>query len=93
MKFKTASGSQYEINTKTKHIRRLSGTKDPTTRQGKDGNWRKYDAVFPDPIEVDASVMICWTADTPLLPETIAIYGEGSATPTTTTSAVLSIED
>jgi hypothetical protein len=92
MKFKTASGSQYEINTETKQIRRLSGNADPTGRQGKDGDWRGYASVFPDPIEVGSSVVICWGADTPLLPETIAIYGEGSAIPTTTTSAVVSVE-
>lgn len=38
----TESGSVYEVDHDNKRVRRLSGVKDPTPRQGKDGEWKTY---------------------------------------------------
>lgn len=95
MKFITQSGSVYEVNSDSKKIRRLSGVKDPTPRQGKDGEWRGYLGTFPDPIRVGSQVLIRWGNDTELLPETkeeLAVTG-GFAIPTSITSVVVSIEE
>lgn len=92
MIFQTISGSVYEINETDKQIRRLTGIKDPTPRQGKDGSYRSYSAIFPDPITVGEQVLIVWTKDTPLLPETKLDVGEVGI-PTTTTSPIAKIID
>lgn len=42
MYFLTETGSVYEIDEVGRRIRRLSGVKDPTPRQGKDGEWKSY---------------------------------------------------
>ena len=88
MKFTTETGSIYEVNTDSKQIRRLNGAKDPTPRQGKDGEWRSYLTIFPSPIKVGLGVIIRWGNDTALLPGT----EPGSAVPTTITSTVVSVE-
>jgi hypothetical protein len=87
--------SAYEVDTTNKQIRRLNGKGDPTPRQGKDGEYRKYASLFPDPIEVDQSVVIVWTQETELLPETKAELEQdgGFAIPMTTTSPVFNIVD
>ena len=95
MKFTTASGSVYEVNTDSKQIRRLNGPKDPTPRQGKDGQWRNYSDLAPDPISVGSGVVIFWGHDTALLAETeeqLKSMGGGIAAPTTMTSNVVSVE-
>jgi hypothetical protein len=93
MKFTTKSGSVYEINTDSKKIRRLKGTEDPTPRQGKDGEWRPYADIFPNPIQVGKGVVIAWGSDTPLLDETKAMFGDDAAgMPITTTSKVIMVE-
>lgn len=43
MRFTTQSGSVYEVDVTNKKIRRLSGTTDPTPRQGEDGEWKSYE--------------------------------------------------
>ena len=43
MFFKTISGSVYELDTKEKRVRRLAGVKEPTSRQGHDGDWKVYE--------------------------------------------------
>lgn len=93
MKFQTITGSLYELNKDIKSIRRLNGANDPTPRQGKDGEWRKY--ANTSDIEVGSRVIIVWGNDTELLNETkedLARNG-GFAVPTTITSQVVSIEE
>jgi len=87
MKFKTLTGSTYEIDLTNKKIRRVSGLNDPTQRQGADGDWRNYDEVIPSPIEIDKSVVIYWGKDVPLLSGS-----PSNAIPVTMTSPVVSIE-
>jgi hypothetical protein len=43
--FETKSGSIYEVNEEEKKIRRLSGTNQPTERQGQDGEWKVYESL------------------------------------------------
>jgi hypothetical protein len=93
MKFTTVSGSVYEVNTDSKQIRRLNGSKDPTPRQGPDGQWRSYEDITP--INVGASVAIFWSAETALLAETeeaLKSMPGAIAAPTTMTSMVASVE-
>jgi hypothetical protein len=40
-KFETESGSVYEADISGLRIRRLEGQRDPTPRQGKDGEWKE----------------------------------------------------
>lgn len=95
MKFTTASGSVYEVNTDSKQIRRLNGVKDPTPRQGKDGQWRAYEEIFPDPPRVGASLVIKWDSKTDLTDEGKAFLEAvpaGFVLPLTTTSTIVSID-
>lgn len=84
----------YEVNTDSKQVRRLNGVKDPTPRQGKDGEWRSYSEIMPSPIKVGTAVVILWGSKTELLPETKAeLEGTGGvAIPVTSTSPVVAIE-
>lgn len=61
MKFETISGSLYEVNEEENKVRRLIGVKDPTPRQGKDGEWRVY--VKISSIVPGRPVMITWRID------------------------------
>ena len=94
MRFITASGSVYEVNTDSKKIRRLNGQEDPTPRTGKDGQWRGYKEIIPDPIKIGSGVAILWDADTALLAESQEYLKEkgGFALPTTVTSAVVEVQ-
>jgi hypothetical protein len=56
--FTTHSGSRYELDPATSRIRRLSGSHDPTPRQGPDGAWRTYEALGP--LEVGAQLVVVW---------------------------------
>lgn len=56
--FKTETGSIYKVDTENKKICRMYGVKDPTERQGQDGEWKDYYAISS--IEVGRSVVICW---------------------------------
>ena len=90
----TATGSFYEIDTDSKKIRRLNGKSDPTPRVGKDGEWREYSALYPDPLERGACMVIIWKGDVALQPQTKEKLRAGMfAVPTTRTSPVESIED
>ena len=83
MIFTTFTKSIYEIDRDNKRIRRLTGAKPATERQG-DGEWRPYQLVSL--IEVGSEVFIEWPTPIPLL--------EGSpseAVPMTITSSVISI--
>ena len=93
MKFTTYSGSVYEVNTDSKQIRRLNGVKDPTPRQGPDGQWRTYSDITP--IKVGSSVAIFWAGETALLAKTEELLKAVPgiiAAPTTTTSMVVNVE-
>ena len=59
MKFKTYSGSIYELDQENKRIRRLTGNANPTERQGKDGDWKPYKELLNGP-EKDRSLTIVW---------------------------------
>ena len=95
MKFQTLSGSVYEINTDSKKIRRVSGNKQATNRQGQDGDWREYQSIQPDPIEVGKELLIVWMPDTPLLEETkeaMKAMHKPWVLPCTMTSTVMNVE-
>lgn len=83
----TGTESIYEVDTKNKRVRRMTGARNPTPRQGKDGEWRDYTSISPDPPSVGNRLLIVWDSKTtPLL--------EGSAegdVPTTMTSVVMKI--
>lgn len=58
MIFYTESGSTYELDRSNNQIRRLNGTEDPTPRQGKDGEWKKFSACTE--VQKGYSVIIEW---------------------------------
>lgn len=57
MVVKTLTGSIYEIIENEKRIRRLYGAKDPTSRQGTDGEWKEYYSIMLDPNNI---LVILW---------------------------------
>lgn len=94
MRFITASGSMYEVDTDAKKIRRLIGKDNPTPRMGKDGEWRSYREVHPWPLQKGQSVVIAWGSDVELQEETKAIVEAGGfGLPLTTTSPVVIIDE
>lgn len=58
MKFKTETGSLYEVCLQNKQIRRISGETSPTVRQGQDGDWKIYESISP--IEIGNRCYITW---------------------------------
>ncbi len=82
----TESGSRYEVNTETKQLRRLEGRLGPTTRIGKDGEWRSFKNIVPNPIQVGMNLIIEWGDDVKPMTE------EGGV-PITLTSPVVRIEE
>lgn len=87
MKFNTLSGSIYELDQNQKRIRRLSGNKPATGRQGDD--WRTYSCIFPETVEVGKALMIFWVKE-----ETPVLKGSpADALPATQTNIVVSIEN
>ena len=85
MKFTTISGSTYEVDTISKKIRRLAGTENPTSRQGKDGEWKSYEDIS---LQVGECAMIHWNPKTTPLLEGNVFGGS----PATMTSEVVEIE-
>jgi hypothetical protein len=81
MKLTTQSNSLYEINQKTKQIRRLVGLNNPTPRMGADGNWKDYQSISE--IIIGQSLIIVW--------ETLLEDGR-STYRTTMTSPIKSIQ-
>ena len=73
MRFTTISGSVYEVDTETKKIRRLNGKKDPSPRQGKDGEWQEY--LNELTVEVGEPVWIQWAAPKQLTEEMLDLLG------------------
>lgn len=57
IRFNTENSS-YELNNTTGYIRRLSGIKDPTPRQGPDGEWKKLKEIAN--VEVGKCAIIVW---------------------------------
>lgn len=95
MRFITLTGSVYEVDDKAKKVRRLNGKENPTRRMGKDGDWRPYAKLFPNPIKVGKGVVIIWDSDVPLQEETIDALSEegGFGLPMTTTSMVVELDE
>lgn len=84
MKFKTETGSIYEVDTQNSRARRVSGVT-AATKRFNDG-WRNY--VNVSPIEVGGYVVFIWdTKDTP----PIVDLGGMPSVPITTTSRVTEI--
>lgn len=54
---RTFTGSIYEIDEDAKKIRRLSGVKDSTPRQGADGDWKQYQEIMMTPLK---NMVIIW---------------------------------
>ena len=75
MKFRTESGSTYEVDVENKRVRRLAGTNPATSRQGKDGDWRDFIAATP--ISVGLPVLFIWSGNTPLLEKTMEMLTKG----------------
>lgn len=84
MKFVTATGSIYEVNTDSKKIRRLSGVKDPQPRQGNDGEWKPYLDLM---LNLGSPAYIFWDSKT-----TPLLEGSSFGSPATVTSIVKEIE-
>lgn len=58
IRFETISGSLYEVDNENNQVRRLIGIKDPTPRQGEDGEWRGFKSCTP--IKVGSGVVFVW---------------------------------
>jgi hypothetical protein len=64
MIFRTQSNSVYEVDFDNKKVRRINGVNEPTARQGKDGEWRKYIDIV---LKENTPCYIVWDPkDTPL---------------------------
>jgi len=61
MKFETETGSLYEIDEAANRVRRLIGVKNPTPRQGNDGEWKTYED--HSPIVIGQSVLLWWAVE------------------------------
>jgi len=70
MKFKTVTGSIYEVD--GMRVRRLTGAKDPTPRQGEDGEWK--DCLEMSNISIGQSVIFGWRLEEGLLKSTATSY-------------------
>lgn len=57
-KFLTESGSVYQVDDERNLIRRLSGSNDPTPRQGPDGEWKHFHKLRDD--LVPGAIVIFW---------------------------------
>ena len=82
----TESRSIYQVDTTQKRLRRLQGAINPTPRIGKDGEWKSYSSLYPDPIVIGKSMIIIWGSDVPYLDP------EEPGAKTTQTSFVVKIE-
>lgn len=58
MKFKTRSGSWYELDIESNRVRRLIGVKDPTPRQGSEGEWKQLHQ--PAHVVIGSGAMFVW---------------------------------
>jgi hypothetical protein len=83
---RTESGSVYELDQVNKRVRRLSGVRAATARQGADGAWRQYDQLGPDTPTVGLPLFFKW-AD-----ESVGPAAAPGAYPGTMTSIVIGVE-
>lgn len=58
MKFRTVSGSIYEIEQENNRIRRLFGIREPIKGQGLDGEWKEY-LIISTP-QIGKSLCVTW---------------------------------
>lgn len=58
IRFRTSSGSEYELDTDNDRIRRLSGTAKATARQGPDNVWKDFEAIHGPDLEFPC--LIVW---------------------------------
>ena len=70
MKFKTVSGSFYEVD--GGKVRRLMGSGDPTPGQGLDGDW--MDCLEMSPITIGRPVVFGWRFEEGILKSTMTSY-------------------
>jgi hypothetical protein len=82
---RTVSGSVYELDEAAKRLRRLSGVRAATARQGADGAWRQYDQLGPDTPVVGLPLFVKW-AD-----ESVGPAAVPGAYPGTMTSIVIEV--
>lgn len=61
IRFTTESGSVYELD--DKRVRRLTGTNNPTPRQGPDGEWKPLADVIPPKLVEGTRVYLVWRYD------------------------------
>jgi len=84
----TASNSIYEVDLISKKIRRLSGERNATSRQGSDGEWKIHRSLFPVVPTTGSSLVICWNSDVEL-----PTGSDVNSLPTTITSPIIRIVD
>lgn len=82
MIFKTVTDSLYEVDRENSRIRRVTGNREPTKRQGSDGEWREYENITD--VGVGGPVLIHWKHAQPVV---------AGALPCTLTSPVKEIID
>lgn len=91
MIIRTESGSIYEVDRKNKRVRRMTGEKNPTPKMGKDGEWKVYAELQPNPPEVGVPLLIIWEVPTTSeVKSAIAAMVEVHV-PTTLTSTIVAI--
>jgi hypothetical protein len=61
MIFTTESGSNYELDLERQRIRRLSGSRPSTNRQGSDGEWKEFFSISVPTIGQE--LIIVWSLD------------------------------
>lgn len=86
MRFTTESKSVYEVDLANKRMRRLSGEKDPTPRSGKDGEWKVFEYIFPEKLEIGKNVIFGWDPKT-----TPLLKNSDVGSPVTITSQIISV--
>jgi hypothetical protein len=59
----TVTGSLYELDGENHRIRRVSGERAPTIRQGTDGTWRSYVLIAPEQPTVGSRLVVVWEID------------------------------
>lgn len=86
----TESGSVYQIDYRSKRIRRLKGVQPGTPRQGRDEEWQ----VFDDVVQLeDGTLLIFWEKGSkPTLEETQALGLEHVMRPCTRTTRIVSVQ-
>lgn len=89
MVLRTESGSIYEVDRKNRRVRRLTGERNPTPKVGKDGEWKAYADIQPNPPEVGVPLLIVW--EVPNVTKSDMVGLVNIEVPTTLTSVVVAI--